>query len=647
MNPIKSIMKKFLSILILQLFLMGLVSGQSASDFRRLKKQYESVLQNQGKIISLPSDLMEGDEIDGDLPTKQDLELKQAELDKKEDDELRLKHFGYEFFTTRDTISIWNNLPMPSSYILGPGDEIIISLWGETQLRDNYTIGREGMVYVERVGQLSLTGKSMEQAKKYLEKQFQKVYETLKGSRPSTYMDVSLGQLKSINVTFVGEVKSPGIYPVHPFSTVLTGLIQAGGVDTTGSLRNIQIIRPITDPQQVDMYAFLLSGETGQANMRLQDNDVIFIPPRSSRIEVVGAVKRPGIYEANRSDNVAAVVDYAGGLRTNAQHTLVVYRKNLGLLNRDAENAADAVYVPYNAANQMKIDNVNRIMAHSAPDYIKSVYIYGQVKNSGIYGFQEGMNVLDLLKMVGGLFDETYYQTIYAPRADIIRRDPRSNFPKVIPINLEELKQGNHTQNIELHNWDIILVRKNKNFAKSKQVQITGEVNVPGFYTLTKPKETLQELLDRSGGFTDRAFEDGIQLYRDSIQVALDNYNFSLAHGDSVHVPDHPGVVQVMGEVYNPGYVQYNRGMGLNNYIEAAGGFTLEARKKYITIIYPNGNVRVKDSFIPPRIKEGSIVIVHQEEGRLPFDVTEFLKETASIAASFATMFYILRSSSY
>ncbi|MCS5647143.1 MAG: SLBB domain-containing protein, partial [Candidatus Marinimicrobia bacterium] len=630
----------------LQLFFIGLVLGQSATDIRQLKKQYESALQNQSKLI-LPSDVMEDDEIDGDLPTKQDLELMQTELEEKEKNEaIQLKHFGYDFFTMRDTLSIWNNLPVPPNYILGPGDEIIISLWGETQLRDNYTIGREGMVYVERVGQLSLTGKSMEQAKKYLEKQFQKVYETLKGSRPSTYMDVSLGQLKSINVTFVGEVKSPGIYPVHPFSTVLTGLIQAGGVDTTGSLRNIQIIRPVTDPQQVDMYAFLLSGETGQANMRLQDNDVIFIPPRSSRIEVVGAVKRPGIYEANRSGNVAAVVNYAGGLRTNAQHTLVVYRKNLGLLNRGAENTADVVYVPYTTADHMKIDNVNRIMALSAPDYIKSVYIYGQVKNSGSYGFQEGMSVLDLLKMVGGLFDETYYKTIYAPRAEIIRRDTKSNFPKVISFNLEELKQGNQTQNIELHNWDIILVRKNKNFAKSKQVQITGEVNVPGFYMLTKPKETLQELLNRSGGFTDRAFEDGIQLYRDSIQVALDNYNFSLAHGDSIHVPDHPGVIQVMGEVYNPGYVQYDRGKGLNNYIEAAGGFTLDARKKYITIIYPNGDVKVKDSFIPPRVKEGSLIIVHQEEEKLPFDGTAFLKESASIAASMATIFFIIRSQS-
>ena len=172
-NPIKSIMKKTLAIVILQLFLMGLVSGQSASDIRILKKQYESLLKNQDKI-HLQSDEIENDEIDGDIPIKQDLELKQAELEKEKDAELRLKHFGYEFFTTRDTISIWNNLPMPLSYHLGPGDEIIISLWGETQLRDNYTIGREGMVYVERVGQLSLTGKSMNRPKNTWKNNFRK-----------------------------------------------------------------------------------------------------------------------------------------------------------------------------------------------------------------------------------------------------------------------------------------------------------------------------------------------------------------------------------------------------------------------------------------------------------------------------------------
>ena len=621
--------------------LTGLAWAQTLSDIERYRKQYEDYLRSaqQGQA---GLELSEDQAIIGDIPSE--FYVIKKEKDIKPDE--KLKHFGYDFFTLRDSIPIWDNLPMPPSYRLGPGDEIIISLWGETQLRSSYTIGRDGMIYIERVGKISLADKSINQAKTYLEKQFQKVYETLKGSRPSTFMDVSLGQLKSINVTFVGEVKLPGIHPVHPFSTVLTSLIQAGGVDTTGSLRNIQIIRGDDDPEEVDLYAFLLSGETGKANMRLQDNDVIFIPPRSSSIEIDGAIKRPGIYESLPNESVADLVDYAGGLKAKAQHKLAIFRFDPELETSDSQNPANALYTHRDKAGEISIQDVNRIMAYSVPDYTKSIYIYGQVKNPGEYGFEKGMDVLSLIKLAGGLFDDTYYQTIYAKRAEIIRRNPESNFPKVIPINLAELKQGNKTQNIELHNWDIMLVRKNQNFTVSKQVQITGEVKIPGVYSLRRPQESLADLLGRAGGYTAKAFVDGVKLYRDSIQVAIDNFNLSLMDGDSVSVPEHPGVVHVIGEVYNPGYVQYDRGRGLNNYIEAAGGFTLEARKKYITIIYPNGDVKVKDSFIPPRVKEGSLIIVQKAEEKLPFDGTAFLKETASIAASMATIFFIIKSQS-
>ena len=621
--------------------LTGLALAQTLSDIERYRKQYEDYLKSMQQSQT-GLDLNEDQAIIGDIPSEFYVMKKRTNIKPDE----KLKYFGYDFFTLRDSIPIWDNLPMPPSYRLGPGDEIIISLWGETQLRSSYTIGRDGMVYIERVGKVSLADKSINQAKTYLEKQFQKVYETLKGSRPSTFMDVSLGQLKSINVTFVGEVNLPGIHPVHPFSTVLTSLIQAGGVDTTGSLRNIQIIRGDDDPEEVDLYAFLLSGETGKANMRLQDNDVIFIPPRSSSIEIDGAIKRPGIYESLPNESVADLVDYAGGLKAKAQHKLAIFRFEPELETFDSQNPANALYTHRDKAGEISIQDVNRIMAYPAPDYTKSIYIYGQVKNPGEYGFEKGMDVLSLIKLAGGLFDDTYYQTIYAKRAEIIRRNPESDFPKIIPINLAELKQGNKTQNIELHNWDIMLVRKNQNFTVSKQVQITGEVKIPGVYSLRRPQESLADLLGRAGGYTAKAFVDGVKLYRDSIQVAIDNFNLSLMDGDSVSVPEHPGVVHVIGEVYNPGYVQYDRGRGLNNYIEAAGGFTLEARKKYITIIYPNGDVKVKDSFIPPRVKEGSLIIVQKAEEKLPFDGTAFLKETASIAASMATIFFIIKSQS-
>ena len=645
MDHPNSIMKKLTYILIIHVFLFSFIFSQSIPNIKQLKKQYEEFMKNQDNInLNLDNDI-EG-KIEGDLPNTEELDLRYYDSFKSiyKEDRGPL-FFGYDFFENIDTLKIWNNLPVPVSYQLGPGDEVIISLWGETQLRESYIISRDGMIYIEKVGQFSLIGKSIEQAKKYLEEQFQKVYETLKGSRPSTFIDVSLGKLKSINVTFIGEVKIPGVHPIHPFSTALTGLIQVGGVDTTGSLRNIQIIRSNNDIYKVDFYKFLLSGKIGNTNLRLQESDVVFIPPRLSRIELKGAFKRAGIYEAIESDNTADIIDYAGGLRSNAEQTILIYKDIVEGDDR-LMNKTNLSYISYYDANNYDVKGLKKIMVYKKPTFNKTVYIYGQVKNPGIYGFEEGMNMLDLIKIVGGLFDDTFYKTIYAPRADIIRRDPKSNYPKVIPINLEELKQGNQTQNIKLHNWDIIFVRKNKNFTIPKQVQITGEVNVPGFYTLTKPRENLEEILSRSGGFTNRAFKDGIQLYRDTAQVALDNFNFSLADGDSIHVPDYPGVVQVIGEVYNPGYVQYRKRRKLINYIEAAGGFTLNARTKYITIIEANGNVIVKDSFLAPRIKEGSLIIIHKQREQQPFDVTSFFRDAASIAASLTTIIYIIKQQS-
>ena len=625
------ILKKLIFIIIIISFQINSIIGQSISDFNRLKKQYENFLNDQNKTII--NEGLDQNNYD-DFPDEELIDLEDVE-DLKD---IGLKLFGYDFFLSKDSLLIWNNLPVPSSYSLGPGDEIIISLWGETQLRESATIGRDGLVYIERVGQLSLTGRTIEEAEKYLVKQFQKVYETLKGARPSTFMDVSLGQLKSINVTFVGEVSSPGVHPIHPFSTALTGLLQVGGIDTTGSLRNIQIIRSENDNYKVDFYKFLLSGKSDNIDIRLQDNDIVFIPPRQSRVEIIGAVKRPGIYESDTNDKISDLVNYAGGLRANANENILIYEKYLS--KNGYSNTPK--YVLLDNINQTPSKFVNKIVAFSIPNYDKNVYVYGQVKNPGIYGFEEGMNILDLLKIVGGLYDKTFYKTIYAPRADIIRRDFKSNYPKVIPINLEELKQGNQTQNVKLHNWDIILIRKNKNFTLPKQVQITGEVNIPGYYTLTQPRETLQSLIERSGGYTNRAFNDGIQQYRDTVKVALDNLNFSLSDGDSIHVPSNPGVVEVIGEVYSPGYVQFRNRRSLKSYIEAAGGFTLDARKKYFTIMQHNGDVKVKDSFWSPRVEEGALIIVHKKREELPFDATAFFKDAASLAASLTTIIYII-----
>ena len=164
MEQPNTILKKLIFILFIYSFQLISISGQSVSDINRMKKQYEDII-NQQRGLNAAEDL-DLDQIDSDLP--EDEQIKFEYIDKYLDRNTRLDFFGYDFFTAKDSILIWNNLPIPSSYLLGPGDEIIISLWGETQLRESYTINRDGLLYIERIGQLSLTGKNLEQAQKYL-----------------------------------------------------------------------------------------------------------------------------------------------------------------------------------------------------------------------------------------------------------------------------------------------------------------------------------------------------------------------------------------------------------------------------------------------------------------------------------------------
>ena len=174
---------------------------------------------------------------------------------------------------------------------------------------------------------------------------------------------------------------------------------------------------------------------------------------------------------------------------------------------------------------------------------------------------------------------------------------------------------------------------------------VLGEVKIPGVYTIRSDYETLKQVINRAGGFTDRAFEEGIRMIRNNTRVVLRDYSIPLFAGDSIYVPEFPGVVTVQGEVYNSGFIHYKEGKSLNGYIESAGGFTLDANKKDISVIYANGDVKKRKWFIfriNPKIREGTTVIVHREEKKEPFDSTEFLKEVASVAASLTTIFYII-----
>ena len=609
-------------------------SNLSASDNRKIKElMQDKKIVAQSKESETPGSGV--DFADSLFIYTPDAEISKPELDE-------LEYFGYVFFSTSLNRKIWDNKPPHIGYILGTGDEVIIEIWGETQLRITHIIDQYGKIYVDKIGQVHLAGATLKDAENKLLKKFKNVHSSLKGNQPTAILDVSIGKLKSINVTLLGEAGIPGIHAIHPFSTIITGLLQTGGVLETGSLRNIQLIRNGHNFSTLDFYHYLLNGTTGN-DLRLLDGDIIFIPVRSSTVSIEGEIVRDAMYELSAGETIEDLIQFAGGFTVHAHKDIRIDRVFSMQEHTEKSPYGATVFINYltNADYIMKDGDV--VMIYETIPGKNEVFVYGQVKNPGSYSFDsiQEMTLLDLLTLSGGFNDLTYLNTIYLQNGEIIRNQPETTYPEVINFNIESLLDGSPDENIILQNWDIVLIRQNPNFKSPSKVSIMGEVKVPGIYTLQKKWETLENILNRSGGFTNQAFEDGIQMYRNDKQIALQNFDIVLLDGDSLYVPLHPGVVQILGAVNNPGLVQYDKRKSLNNYIANAGGFALDADKKNISIVYANGDVKIKKWFVNAKISEGATIIVQYKDPEEPFNFTEYATNLASIITSFVTL-YIL-----
>jgi protein involved in polysaccharide export with SLBB domain len=561
----------------------------------------------------------------------------------QEEDEVR--YFGYEFFNNPDRLAVLENQPVPKEYRLGPGDQIVITIWGDTESRSLHEVDLEGNIYIESVGLVNVTGKNLTESENLIRNRFSKLYSTLLGPEPTAYLDITLAGIKSINVTFVGEVLLPGIHAIHPFSYVTTGLIQVNGLSYHGSLRNIHVIRNDEIIATLDFYEYLLSGKS-IGNIRLLDGDVILVPHRKATVQIEGEVGRPAFYEPKAGESIQALLKHAGGLTPKAQETIQVI-KILPREKRVSDDFAyEMFYVSYDEAAYESAADIEHLLALPIPIVERQVSVFGQVKSPGIYTYEDSMTVLDLLLISGGINDETFWKSMYGTQAEIIRRDPTREYPTRILINLSDLRNGDESQNIVMENMDLLLVRQNLNFAIPSHVIVAGEVNIPGVYTIQKKEESLAEIIERAGGYSANAFSEGLQMFRDSLQIVLKGDNIPVLHADSIYVPQHPGIVHVVGEIQNPGLVEFIPGNSLQDYIESAGGYKPNANRKYIAVHYANGDVKLKKSrwFSPP-VKEGSTIRVYKKPPSEPFNPTQFLQSLSSAVASLATIYFIVTES--
>ena len=365
--------------------------------------------------------------------------------------------YGYEFFTNSLTLDILKNLPSPSNYRVGPGDEIIVTMWGDTELRQKAVINKDGKIYFEKIGLVSLIGLEFDKAKEILKSRFEKVYSSLKGGKSATtFLEISLGKLKLINIHFLGEINNPGVIPIHPFSTITTGIIQAGGISKTGSLRKIKIIRENKVIAEIDYYQYFKSGDISE-NIRLQNDDVISIPIRASTIHIDGMLKHPGTFEILKNETIGDLISFAGGLEYNADHKVNIVRTLPIEYRSEEESYFKNIWLKLPEDKDENLIDGDKISI--LPLFIneEKVSINGQVKMPGEYSIFEDMRVNDLLELSGGIFDDNYWDLVFSSRADLIRKDVKDLTSIIMPINLELLKKGDLNQNFILEKNDSLI----------------------------------------------------------------------------------------------------------------------------------------------------------------------------------------------
>jgi protein involved in polysaccharide export with SLBB domain len=618
------------------LYPLSFVNAQSMEEIQKLESEYKKVLEMQA--LQKSNDILDSEKTikSTDLPdkliyTRKDVESLLANTEKllqklkfMEDSTETFPFIGYEIFTQRDTIAFWQNLPIPHNYSLGPGDEVIISLWGETESYSSNIINRDGQIFLQNVGTLNLAGKTVDDAKEYIISKYSRVYSTLIGDKPKSFLDITLGELKSVNVHFVGFVNIPGVHMIHPFSNIVTGLTQAGGVKNNGTLRNIQIIRDSKVIGIIDLYNYIIFGK-GLGDLRLLDQDIIYVPPRVSTIPLSGKVKTPGYYEILNNESIYDLITISGGIDSKASTNIFYYKENNNL-------AQEAFLLKTSDVSEFLLSDGDSIHVPIKPKKENLVFIAGQIKNPGEYPYQINMSLRQLIEATMTTNDLEFMKTVDLSNIIINRKNPIGESPVKIIADLNK-------KDFILKNGDFITISRTLNFQPIESIIITGEVITPGLYAVNNIT-SLESVLQMAGGYTNNALIEGIEVFRDSLKIGWEKSSFLLNDGDSLNVLKKSGLVLLDGEVNNPGYVNYKKGESIKKYIKRAGGYSAFANPKDVFILYPNGIAKPLTKWNSPKVLEGSTIIIKQRalsaysNGSTNLQVVQ---ELSSVAGNIAT----------
>ena len=679
--------------------------------------------------------------------------------------------FGRDIFQNSNlTFEPSMNIATPVNYRLGPGDQIVIEVWGASEANITQKVTPDGYISIPDVGPINVNGLTVQAASNKIRSKLSQIYSGMASSNVnlSTNVKVSLGQIRTIQVNIMGEVSRPGTYALSSFSTVFHALYKAGGISPLGSLRNIKVVRGGKTVATVDVYDYIIHGRS-HSDIRLQEGDVILASPYEALVLIQGKVKRPMYYEMKSSESIRTLINYAGGFANDAYTYAVtvtrndsrertvctvddmnygvfqvkdgdavnvgeildrfnnrievkgaVYRPGFYELGKDIQTVRDlinkadglleyaftnrAVLHRENPDKSLEVVSVNlkSIMDGSDADiplkkndvlFVPSIYdleskgtleILGEVFSPGTFPFAANTKLEDLIIMAGGLTESA--STV---RVDVTRRiiDPKSTkkqkeISKTYSFSVKDGFVVEGEPGFVLEPYDQVFVRRSPGYSAKVNVTISGEVEFEGDYALNIRNERLSDVIEKAGGLTEFAYIEGARLERvltpeelkqaqelldmvtnnnkiygnDSIVVPTTvsrTYSVGidlakilanphspidpvLQEGDVIVIPQYMNTVNISGSVRKPNSVVYDPQMKLKDYITEAGGYAERARKSGTFILYPNGHIKELGRRASAKeIVGGSKIIVPQKarsQWNLPLTLSAITSSVSMLA---------------
>lgn len=496
--------------------------------------------------------------------------------------------FGRDIFNNTElTFEPAMNIATPRNYVVGPGDNVKVDIYGASQKSEVYTVSPDGDITIEGYGPINISGLTIEQANARLRS-------TLGSRYSSSSIKMSLGQTRTITVNVMGEVKTPGTFTLSAFASVFHALYMAGGISEIGTLRNIKVYRGGRLVTVVDVYDYILNGKL-KGNVRLADNDVIVVGPYDSMVNISGKVKRPMYYEMKKNESVGTLLKYAGGYESDA------YTKSIRIIRNNGAKRSVFNVNEFDISS-FKVTDGDEVSVDSILDrYENMVEVKGAVFRPGMYQLGgEITTVRGLLEQCDGVTEDAF------TARGVMHRMNADRTLKVISVDVEGILKGT-TPDMALQNEDVLFIPTKTEHQTDRTITIHGEVQYPGIYRYAD-NETLEDFVLQAGGLKETASTVKVDVSRriyDAKATTTDSliaktYSFALKDGfvvdgeqgfilqpfDEVYVRRSPGYrtqqnVTVDGEVNFPGdYTLTKRETRLSDVIKAAGGTNLTAYVK-------------------------------------------------------------------